>query len=486
MGMRNFIIFLILSKVLFAQEIVPRYWNSLSTHVTVGVPLVDDETLIGGRIQLRINFDDGGSFSDLGEKHIIEESDIDDVKQVSVPADAFENMAGFQENAKVQFIVQLWDRAGNSIIAPVSDSVLTVDQIIPELVKLEITSSNELDPKRSMPGDSITFQINANEAINAPIFNINGETYDGSVGIDKSWMLVFPADEADDGVIEFEIAYNDLAGNPGAPITVATDGFPIIKDGTMPELEEIGLFTSNPFDSSLAIKNDTVFINFRSSESIRDIKILLNSNEAKLKKEDSLVFTFYHVFTESDSEGVIPISLDYIDLAGNVGETIDETSDDSEVTLDMNPPAEFTIEMVGSLQGELIEQENEQSDSGDKKSKKKKEEPGLIPIIVFSFFGLTVLIVWISWFKIFSKSGQSGWKALVPFLNLFVFIKIVGKPPWWLIIYLIIPIGYILSALQIAKLFGKNMIFSIGLIIIPIVFFPLLAFGKSELQKRQP
>jgi len=59
--------------VLFAQEIVPRYWNSLSTHVTVGVPLVDDETLIGGRIQLRINFDDGGSFSDLGEKHIIEE-----------------------------------------------------------------------------------------------------------------------------------------------------------------------------------------------------------------------------------------------------------------------------------------------------------------------------------------------------------------------------------------------------------------------------
>ena len=110
--------------MLFAQEIVPRYWNSLSTHVTVGVPLVDDETLIGGRIQLRINFDDGGSFSDLGEKHIIEKGDIDDVKQVSVPADAFENMAGFQENAKVQFIVQLWDRAGNSIIAPVSDSVL--------------------------------------------------------------------------------------------------------------------------------------------------------------------------------------------------------------------------------------------------------------------------------------------------------------------------------------------------------------------------
>ena len=470
--------------MLFAQEIIPRYWNSLSTHVTVGVPLVDDETLIGGRIQLRINFDGAGSFSDLGEKHIIEKGDIDDVKQVSVPADAFENMAGFQESAKVQFIVQLWDRAGNSIIAPVSDSVLTVDQIIPELVKLEITSSNELDPKRSMPGDSITFQVNANEAINAPTFTINGETYDGSIGVDKSWMLVFPADEADDGVIDFEMKYTDLAGNPGDPITVATDGLPIIKDGTMPELDEIILFTSNPFDSSLAIKGDTVFINFRSSESIRDIKILLNSNEAILKKEDSLVYTFYHVFTESDSEGVIPILLDYIDLAGNIGETIDETSDDSEVTLDMNPPAEFTIEMVGSLQGELIEQENEELDSGDKKSKKKKKELELIPIIIFSFIGLTVLVVWISWFKIFSKSGQPGWKALIPFLNLFVFTQIAGKPVWWIAIYLILPVGYVLSAIQIAKLFGKNMIFPIGLICLPIVFFPLLAFGKSEFQKR--
>ena len=481
--MKYLITLLLIAKILIAQEIVPRYWNSLSTHVTVGVPLVDDESLIGGRIQVRVNFDDGSSFIDLGEKFIIEKGDIDDIKQVSVPAENFENMAGFQEGVKVQFIAQLWDRAGNSITGPVSDSVLTVDQIIPELVTLEITSSNELDPKRSMPGDSITFQVNANESINAPIFNINGESYDGSVGLDRSWMFVFPADEVDDGVIDFEMVYTDLAGNPGIPITVATDGMPILKDGTVPELDEISLFTSNPYDSSLAIKDDTVFISFMSSEIIRDINILLNSNEAKIKSEDSLLYVFYHIFTESDSEGVIPISMDYRDLAGNIGETIDETSDGSEVTLDMNPPAEFKIEMVGSLQGELIQEQNEDSNDTDKKSKKKKEDLGLIPIIVISVIGLTILVVWISWFKIFSKSGQAGWKALVPFFNLFVFTKIAGKPVWWLIIYLILPVGYLLSSLQIAKLFGKNMIFSIGLIFLPMIFFPLLAFGKSEYQK---
>ena len=101
----------------------------------------------------RINFDQGNSFNDLGEKNIIEKDDIDDIKQVSIPAEVFESMEGFQENAKVQFIVQLWDRAGNSIIGPVSDSLMTIDQIIPDLVKLEITSSNELDSKRAMEGD---------------------------------------------------------------------------------------------------------------------------------------------------------------------------------------------------------------------------------------------------------------------------------------------------------------------------------------------
>ena len=94
------------------------------------------------------------------------------------------------------------------------------------------------------------------------------------------------------------------------------------------------------------------------------------------------------------------------------------------------------------------------------------------------------MVVLISWFKIFSKSGQAGWKALIPFLNLFVFTKIAQKPVWWIVIYLFFPIGYVLSSFQVAKLFGKNFIFSIGLILLPIVFYPLIAFGKSEYQNK--
>ena len=115
-----------------------------------------------------------------------------------------------------------------------------------------------------------------------------------------------------------------------------------------------------------------------------------------------------------------------------------------------------------------------------KKAKKKKNDLGLIHLILIAYFGLTFLTVWISWFKIFSKAGQSWWKALIPFFNIIIFTKIVEKPAWWIAIYLILPIGYLFSTIQIGKSFGKNIIFSIGLIMLPVVFFPLLAFGSSK------
>ena len=231
-------------NVLFAQDIAKRYWNSLSTHVTIGVPLLDDETLIGGRIQIRAGYNQDDNFNDLGEPFIIEKGDIDDIKLITIGAEVFDAMEGFQEDVQVQFIAQIWDRAGNSITGSVSDSVLTVDQTLPEVVALEMLSSNELDSSKAMPGDSLTFQLNVTEPINPPTFIINDEAFDGAVGLEKSWILVYPADEADDGLIQFEVLYSDIAGNPGISTSAATNGILITKDGTLPELDSISLFSS--------------------------------------------------------------------------------------------------------------------------------------------------------------------------------------------------------------------------------------------------
>lgn len=476
----RYLIFLILNfSYLFSQEDNTKiYWNSLSTDVTVGVPIADDESLEGGRIQIKVSFDEGKTYNNLGEEFLIEGGDIDDLKEVSIAENLFESSFGFSENGTAQFIAQVWDRAGNSMTGSVSDSVLNIDQTLPESISLEITSSNSINSDMAMPGDSITFQLNTTENILTPLFIVNGDEYENAIGQGKSWMLVFYADDADDGNIEFIVSFKDIAGNPGKAISQATDSKSIIMDGTEPELSEVTLSTSNKYDSTLAIKGDSVFLNFKSSEKIRDLKVLLNSKEAKVYQELELEFIFYHVFTESDSEGVIPINIDYKDLAGNLGEVIEETSDNSEVNYDMTPPAEFKVEKVGSLKG-IIELDELISGDVEGNQKTGKKSLGLISIVVLGFFGLSFIVYWISWFKIFGNFGQSWWKAFIPIFNIFIFTKIIEKPVWWLIIYLILPIGFILSSIQISKLYNKKILFTIGLILMPIIFFPLLAFKKN-------
>ena len=471
---------LLVLSFIHSQEESYNYWNSLATHVTVAIPLANDNSLVGGRVQVKVSVDNGRNYLDLGEQFSISENDIDEIKEVSISAQIFESIPGFKEGLKAQFIAKLWDRAGNNIIGSVSDSILLIDQTPPELMNLKIRTSNELDKNKAIPEDSITFNIITNESISKPLFIIDGETYDGAVGIDKSWMLVYPASDASDGLIEYEISYSDIAGNPGEPITKSVNQISITKDGTLPKLSQISVSTSNKFDSSLAIESDTVFLNFKASEALRDITVMLNYNQAKLFKDKDLAFSFYHVFTSSDSQGVIPVMIDYRDMAGNIGETINETSDNSQVILDMNPPDQFQVEKVGLILSDGVNTKAKSIRSKKNKKTSQNQELSIIILCVIGILVISFLIYWVSWFKIFSKSGEAGWKAFIPILNLFIFTKIAKKPIWWLIIYLILPLGYILSSLQLSRLFGKNIIFAIGLILLPIIFYPLLAFGKSN------
>ena len=95
---------------------------------------------------------------------------------------------------------------------------------------------------------------------------------------------------------------------------------------------------------------------------------------------------------------------------------------------------------------------------------------------------LTVLMVAALW-KVFTKAGEPGWAAIVPLYNFFVMLKIAGKPAWWIVL-MFIPIAnfivLILVAMSIAKNFNKSGGFGIGLALLPIVFYPLLAFGDAQ------
>ena len=98
--------------------------------------------------------------------------------------------------------------------------------------------------------------------------------------------------------------------------------------------------------------------------------------------------------------------------------------------------------------------------------------------------GLIIAIVMIvSLWKVFKKAGQPGWGCLIPIYNWYLMIKIARKPGWWLILMFIPLVNFIISiivAIGIAENFGKGGGFAVGLILLPIIFYPMLAFGDAQ------
>ncbi len=70
-----------------------------------------------------------------------------------------------------------------------------------------------------------------------------------------------------------------------------------------------------------------------------------------------------------------------------------------------------------------------------------------------------VLTVVIAFWKVFVKADKPGWAIFVPFYNAYVMLKIVGRPGWWLILFIIPLVNVIIGAIvyiDLAKSFGKG------------------------------
>jgi hypothetical protein len=108
-----------------------------------------------------------------------------------------------------------------------------------------------------------------------------------------------------------------------------------------------------------------------------------------------------------------------------------------------------------------------------------------VGIVLGICYLVVILLIIISMWKIFVKAGKPGWAAIVPIYNMIVILEIAGKPIWWFIL-LLIPfvniIVLIMVLISFAKNFGKGAGFAIGMLILPFIFYPMLAFGDATYQ----
>ncbi len=118
-------------------------------------------------------------------------------------------------------------------------------------------------------------------------------------------------------------------------------------------------------------------------------------------------------------------------------------------------------------------------------------------IMVLGF--VTPFVMW----KIFKKAGEKGWKSIIPIYDMVILNKIVGISPWFALLSQVAFIVAVTSQdglfqlfdfysliflffmdiyvnYKLCKSFGKHSSFIIGLILLPYIFYPMLAFGNSS------
>lgn len=105
---------------------------------------------------------------------------------------------------------------------------------------------------------------------------------------------------------------------------------------------------------------------------------------------------------------------------------------------------------------------------------------GAVTMIVY--LALIALMIASMW-KVFEKAGQPGWAAIVPIYNIYILLKIAGKPDIWLLLFLIPIVNIVIAVMtyiSLAERFGKSTGFALGLIFLSPIFFPILGFGDAQ------
>jgi hypothetical protein len=111
---------------------------------------------------------------------------------------------------------------------------------------------------------------------------------------------------------------------------------------------------------------------------------------------------------------------------------------------------------------------------------------GILVIVGLALLIFEIAALW----HVFVKAGQPGWAAIIPIYNVWILLKVIGRPGWWLLLFLlaIIPlIGSIfvlvisiIINIDLAKSFNKGSGFAVGLIFLSFIFVPILGFGSAQ------
>lgn len=109
-------------------------------------------------------------------------------------------------------------------------------------------------------------------------------------------------------------------------------------------------------------------------------------------------------------------------------------------------------------------------------------------LIILIIFLIILLIISISNYKLLKKAGRKGWKAFIPFLGTYELFEISGIDGYLIFIQFIPAVGHLIyktikmiNKVKLSEKFNQtNVLFQVGLILLPIIFLPILAFSDKK------
>ncbi len=103
----------------------------------------------------------------------------------------------------------------------------------------------------------------------------------------------------------------------------------------------------------------------------------------------------------------------------------------------------------------------------------------VIMIITLIIGVITIIANW----KVFTKAGKPGWTSLIPFYNMYQLFEVAGMNGWMFLLLLVPFVNFIIIIMlniNLAKAFGKDTGFAIGLILLNPIFMLILAFSDAK------
>ncbi|MES2239547.1 MAG: T9SS type A sorting domain-containing protein [Bacteroidota bacterium] len=233
------------------------------------------------------------------------------------------------------------------------NNIPTAKIAVVDVVAPKVTSINRLTPDSAKNNaTAVTYRVTFSEDVNGVdvadfTLNTTGNLTGNLTGTIASVTSVSNAsfdvtinNIGGDGTLRLDVNNSDTGIVDGANNALTEgfiDGEIYTFDHTKPTLT-IATLGSNNAKPAFAKEADVLTLNFEASENINNLEVTIAGHNATATNLGSNKYSTTYQLTSTDTEGVVPFSIQFTDEVGNIGIPVSTTTDAKTVTFDRTVP----------------------------------------------------------------------------------------------------------------------------------------------------